>query len=173
MVDFRNPKADKSILLDVGKRMRTQTLFWETSLPERRDKYPPLYTLAREDRHGLPSAYNIYISSTDETDAAMRLVGSLLHWNRLLALSWFREGDGRFEGVKQWREEMRARDLSLAKRVLIAAATDGDIGAAKKLYDENKPSKTRTASESKSRRTSRPVDDSTHKIAQLYDRIKK
>jgi len=114
-VDFSKPTADHSVLVDDRGVRRTQTLFWEMSQAPMRKRYPPLYTLARYPRHGLPSAFQIYIDSVDEADAARKLVGSVLHWDKLCSLKWFVEGHDNFEGINQWREEMRKRDQTAAK----------------------------------------------------------
>lgn len=53
------------------------------------------YTLRTRDRERdgrkVISAYQVYMQSVDEYDAAMRLVGSLEHWRKLCSLKWFME----------------------------------------------------------------------------------
>ena len=70
---------DKAVLIDQRGLMRTETLFYEMSDNARREKYPPIYTMREDHNHGCISAYEVYMSSVDEYDAAMRLVGSMRH----------------------------------------------------------------------------------------------
>lgn len=171
MYDFRYDGVDASVLLDVRGAQRTQSLFWEMSDPASRKKYPPLYVLSRHSKHGLPSAYEIFMNSVDETEAALRMVGSLTHWRKLTSLKWFREGDGlMFEGVDQWRLDMQARDNSLAKSVILQQVKEGDLQAAKKLYDETKTPK---AKRTKKASTPDAVSEEDTKITSLHKRISK
>jgi hypothetical protein len=41
------------------------------------------------------------------------------------------------EGLKQWREDMKARDATRAKSQLMAMAAAGNVPAARKLYEES------------------------------------
>jgi len=139
---FLDKEADLSILLDSGGRARTASLFEESIAPVTvAAGLKPLYTLSnRETKSGLPSAYLIYMSSIDEFDAALRLVGSLTHWRKLCKCKWFAEGklEGpgrRFDGISIWREDMRMRDASMAKRVLLEAAKNGDVASSRKILD--------------------------------------
>lgn len=89
----------------------------------------------RDDREVI-SAYRIYMESVDEYDAAMRIVGSLEHWRKLCSLKWFMDGiPGRAEGLKQWRKDMKARDASTAKKLLMAKASEGNVQAARYLHE--------------------------------------
>ena len=132
---YTSEAADRSLLRDGRGNLRTRSLFWETSDKEMAEKYPPLYTLKEQECNGSPSAYQIYMSSVDEYDAAMKLVGSLKHWRRLAATSWFMDGVKNVDGLRQWREDMKLRDASTAKRAVISAVSDGDMASARKLLD--------------------------------------
>jgi hypothetical protein len=133
---FKYPACDKGILVDDLRRMRTANLFLESSPRSERE---PLYSLRTMETNGFPSAYQIYMTSIDEYDAALRLVGSLRHWRKLLGCKWFLNGDVArgYEGLIQWREDMRMRDTSLGKGVLIKRAIDGDTSAARKILDSS------------------------------------
>ena len=122
-------------LIDKAGRCRTESLFTEVIQPNSRKKYDPLYSLKCHDSRGLPSAYLIYMASIDETDAAMKLVGSLHHWRKLTKLKWFmkgRPGTG-YEGLDSWREDMALRDQSESKRVLIQLCKEDNVTAARAL----------------------------------------
>jgi hypothetical protein len=113
----------------------TEGLFAETISENTRANRDPVYSLREDDIKGYPSAYQIYMNSIDEVEAAYKLVGSLYHWNKLLELDWFLEGIPQlsFTGVKQWREDLRQRDQMIAKAVIFTAAKAGDVSAARAL----------------------------------------
>lgn len=80
---------------------------------------------------------SVYLDSVDEYDAAMRLVGSWKHWQKLCSLKWFLEGLPQFnwEGLESLRATVQARDRSLARRKLLEAAADGNVTAAKSILE--------------------------------------
>lgn len=123
-------------LVDVRGVYRTESLFKETIRPIVAESYDPVYTIKEKDNE-YPSMYRIYMESVDEYDAAMKLVGSMAHWEKLCALKWFKTGrtEVGFRGLDAWREDMRQRDLSYAKAKLKKAADNGDITATRKLHD--------------------------------------
>ena len=157
---FSDPSADRCVLKDGRGVIKTRSLFLEAQPYKLREKYPPLYSLTEEEREGLPSAYQIYMHSTDEYDAAMKLVGSLRHWRKLLDSEWFMEGiEGTmFEGLNQWREDMMLRDASRSKKQLQAAAAQGDTASARKLLDTATP-KQQKAPVGRPKEEKPPVDD--------------
>lgn len=138
---FKDPEADQSDLLDVRGVRKTETLFLESISTASKANYEPLYTLREQEKQGKPSAYQIYMHSIDEADAALKLVGSLAHWRKLLTLKWFREGSEAMghEGIEQWREDMRARDATRAKEVLLRLAREGNVTAANSLAKMSAP----------------------------------
>jgi hypothetical protein len=131
---FSDITSDKSDLRDVRGHPRTKSLFIDhkpdTSLNE------TYYTLREYEREGYPSAYIIYMTSVDEADAAMKLVGNISHWEKLCKAKWFLEGCSPVghRGLKSWRRDMAARDESTAKRSLIQEAEMGNVTAAKALH---------------------------------------
>jgi hypothetical protein len=133
---YQDPLCDKSVLLDARGARRTQSLFVDTN---HKDKYEPLYTMRESDHKGFISAYQIYMHSTDEYEAAMKLVGSMDHWKKLCSLKWFTEGGVGFSGVKQWRRDVINRDKSYAKKALIEQVRlFKDSAAATKLQNWSK-----------------------------------
>lgn len=123
-----------------GRRL-TQELFYEFNNPD------APYTLRNEDHTAksgktYTSVYQIYMNSADEFDAAMKIVGSMDHW-RLLTESndWFMNGKDmggyKLDGLKQWREDMRMRDESLAKSQLLDEAQSGNVTAMKYLHEQS------------------------------------
>jgi len=145
---FNDPEIDTSALKDGRGQQRTESLFHEVIQPSSRLKYEPLYSLRDYEHKGYPSAYLIYMNSIDERDAALKLVGSMSHWRKLCACEWFLEGriEVQFEGLEQWREDMIARDATLAKEVLMKNTSQGNVTAAKALHQTSKDEANNVAS---------------------------
>jgi hypothetical protein len=129
---FKN-SSDLSELRDSRGVQRTESLFVEVS--QTKDKYEPLYSLKSWNSRGYPSAYLIYMGCVDETEAALKLVGSLSHWRKLCKLRWFLKGrpEHGFEGLESWRQDMADRDASEAKRVILQECRNGNVTAARAL----------------------------------------
>jgi len=131
---FMDITSDKTDLRDVRGHWRTKSMFIDhkpdTSLNE------TFYTLREYEREGYPSAYIIYMTSVDEADAAMKLVGNMSHWEKICKAKWFMEGYSPVghRGLESWRRDMAARDETSAKRSLIQEAEMGNVTAAKALH---------------------------------------
>lgn len=125
------------VLYDEQGRFLVRGIFWELSNPDRRQVYPPSYTLKVEDAHGLPSAYNLYMNSVDEYEAAIKIAGNMNNWRKLCNCAWFMEGMVEYghDGLRQWRLDMEARDKSIAKKQLQEKALEGSVQAMTKLYN--------------------------------------
>jgi hypothetical protein len=123
--------------VDSMNRPRTESLFVEMISPQVAEKYAPVYTMREKARHGCPSAYEIYMDSANEYEAAMKLVGSMRHWRRLCGLKWFMEGDDEkaFDGVKQWREDKALKDQAEQIKLLREQAEGGSVTAQKILLE--------------------------------------
>lgn len=127
------PYYTKEALLSKYNKPLTAALFverqevWKESQEER--GIEPLYSLGELERDGKPSAYQIYMNSVDEFEAAMKLVGSLYHWQALCSKDWF------MQELRQWREHMALRDYSFAKRAILKDVKGGDGPAARKLLE--------------------------------------
>jgi len=115
-------------------------LFRELSTPAMRKKYPPMFTLKPYEYKGLPSAYQIYMDSIDEFDAATKLVPNLKVWDQLKNASWFLNGDPAhsFDGLVSWRRHMKDRDASKARAALFDKIDKGDVTAAKAILADTK-----------------------------------
>lgn len=120
----------------------TQGLFYEFNNPD------APYTLRTEDytaRSGKTyrSIYQIFMDAVDEYEAAELILGSQEHWRKLCKQDWFLNGKvigagdtaRRMDGLLQWREDKKAKDASLAKKLLIQEAENGSVSAQKILYD--------------------------------------
>ncbi len=141
-VGFSEQGCDRSILKDTRGVKRTRTLFLEAIEWEQvQGGYEPLYTLCPDEKKGLPSAYQVFINSTTEEEAALKLVGSLPHWRFLLQKEWFLLGDPSnipgFEGVEVWRADMRDLKKARTIRLLEKQANMGNVAAMKQLLIES------------------------------------
>lgn len=133
---FASNGSDLTPLFDSQNRMKTKMLFLESFDKEFYDKgESPIYTLRNRTYKGLPSAYQIYMHSVDEYDAAIKLVGSMAHWRRLIQAPWFLNGTQIYghEGLVTWRADKKAADESFAKNILRKEAAKGNVNAAKAL----------------------------------------
>ena len=130
-----SPVEDREEMKDVRGVYRTESLFVEVIQPSSRGKYKPLYSLKEAGNKGLPSIYQIWMTSIDEADAAMRILGSLQHWKKLCSLKWFITGrpEHGFSGLNSWREDMASRDRTLAKQSLLKQCEEGNVSAARAL----------------------------------------
>lgn len=136
---FRDPEKDQSVLIGRNNVLLTAALFveradqWADIKAQRKAEgkwdHEPIYTLGEHEVEGVLSAYQIYMNSVDEFDAALKLVGSVFHWQELCKKDWF------LEQVNQWREHMALRDFSLAKMTTLQEAATGDGAAARHLLN--------------------------------------
>jgi len=138
--------VDEDRLYDNRNCFMTQGIFFETSLPDLRRRHPPSYTLKLKPYHfngeKLPSAYQIYMESVDEYEAAIKLVGNMSNWERLTRTNWFTKGRvspaPTHLGLDTWREHKKQKDVSAALEVLKAKSEEGDTNATKALLAEYK-----------------------------------
>ena len=91
-------------LKDNQGRFRTQSLFWESRHPD----MAPVFTKKKQEHHGCISMYEKYMEIGDPTEyqAAIKLLGSWDHWQKLCQLPWF------MEMLSEWREELKVRMAS-------------------------------------------------------------
>lgn len=136
---FTDPALDRKVLVGRNNKLLTAALFlersnqWADVTEQRRQEgkwdHEPIYTLSETEQEGLPSAYQIYMHSVDEYEAAKKLFGSIFHWQELCKKKWF------MEYVVQWREHMALRDFSVAKGTTLREALSGDGPAARHLLN--------------------------------------
>ena len=115
-------------------------MFRELSTPAMRKKYPPIFTLKPFPYKGLPSAYQVFMGSIDEYEAALKIVPNMKTWDQLKEASWFLNGDvaHSFEGLAVWRDHMKQRDASAAREALMTKMQSGDVTAAKAILADTK-----------------------------------
>jgi len=134
--------------------------------------FEPIYTMKShtvvKDGKEYPSAYQVYMNSVDEYDAAMKLVGSMAHWKTLTECEWFMRGGapGIPLGLESWRDAMKQRDASAAKEALLAAQADGNVAASKYLHEQS----TKIKSPVKKKKDSTPSLPAESSVVQLMQK---
>lgn len=113
---------------------RTESLFLEQWRPI--DSARPVYTLQRDDREDprvpgsiLPSFQRRYIELGDPSSykAALDLLGSWQHWQKLAKTPWFQPH------LRLWNEEIVAQMKSKGVETFVRSADRGDLKAAEWL----------------------------------------
>lgn len=120
-------KADPKQFRGENGQYLTQGLFYEFRFQSSNET--PMYNLGEFDYKDCKSMYKIYIACDSEYEAAMKLLGSWKHWEKLADCGWFKEH------IDKWREEREIREAALSKKVLIEQTEEGNITAAKALHD--------------------------------------
>lgn len=139
-------------LIDDRGVMRTDSLFYERLNKRQRDKGVEAVWTLREyprviDGKVYPSLYQEYMKCVDDYDAGTSLLGSSAHWKKLKDIKWFAEGHksiGGHRGYNSWPEDMFMRDASLAKKILIEKAKEGNTSSAVALASLLKAERTPT-----------------------------
>jgi len=104
----------------------TQALFYEFRHQSTSSVKPP-YNLKDKDWKGTKSMYLLYMEYDTEYDAALALLGSWPHWEKLCKTKWFAQHK------EKWDAERKLRDESLARKTLLEQAKDGNVTAAKAI----------------------------------------
>ena len=135
------PDSDTSILYNDNNSIRGD-IFLEINTNNQVGD--ALYTMHERPRHGLPSAYMIYMLSESEYEAAIKLVGSWTIWERYCKNKYFMQGPARstnWSGLEKWREEKVIQQEAKARAQLVEQAEGGNVQAIKALFEEHKVSK--------------------------------
>jgi hypothetical protein len=127
-------KADNGIQL-------TQGLFYEFNKPD------APYTLRSEDyvsKKGIEykSVSALYRDCNSEYEAAIKIVESWEHWKKLCSLDWFVKGHEtsaglKYQGLDNWKEEQELRKKSVSETVLMDEVVNGNVTAAKFIYEQH------------------------------------
>lgn len=113
-----------------------QSMFLEFPTTAKGD-FHVLWTTKGHEVNGYPSAYKVYMESTDEYEAGIKIAGSYLNWQILARENtWFYR-----EHLPIWRQHMAMRDASLAKKKIIENTKAGQTTAANSLKVWDKETK--------------------------------
>jgi len=120
----------------------TRDLFYEWNNPDApyslRDTGKEACYVARSGKKYLSLPY-IFRNEESEYDCALEVVGSWQHWKKLKGLDWFMTGKvngSEYTGLNDWKAEKELAQQSKASAVLMKAIEEGDVGAAKFVYDK-------------------------------------
>lgn len=135
MAHLRPRRGDK-LPIDPALVGTTQALFYEHRFASSCPATAP-YTLSSDDVVGTDgteykSMYLIFMECNTEYEAAIKLLGSWKHWEKLCKAKWFKDY------VESWREEMALRAAALGYEKLIYLTQANNVTAAKALVTEAK-----------------------------------
>jgi hypothetical protein len=157
-------KADNGIQL-------TQGLFYEFNKPD------APYTLRSEDyvsKKGIEykSVSALYRDCNSEYEAAILIVESWEHWKKLCSLDWFVKGHEttaglRYQGLDAWKEEQELRKKSESETMLMAMIKEGNVSAAKFIYEQQGKQSTKGRPETKKPRVKQS------NVESLYAKVKR
>ena len=154
----------------------TQELFYEHNKPDApfsmRDANDSEGNYVSRSGKKYRSVPFIFRGSVDEYDAAMKILGSWEHWQKLCGLKWFVEGNVNNNGVSglaTWREEMRLRDESRAKSILMEQADGGNVTAARYLHETSRKGKVGRPEKTKAKKAVSSVSS----IGSIFKEIEK
>lgn len=105
----------------------TQALFQEWEYVSTvRDVQSPFTMLSyHKPEKGYLSLYLLYMEYDSEYEAAIGILGSWQHWEKLCKCKWFKPLRDR------WEEERKTADAAIAKKTLLEEARAGNVAAAK------------------------------------------
>lgn len=106
---------------------KTQALFYEHRHQTKMKVEDIPYNLKTKDWEGTKSMYLIYMEYETEYEAAIALLGSWPHWEKLCKTRWFAQHK------EKWDAERKLRDESLARKTLLKQAKEGNVTAAKAI----------------------------------------
>ena len=141
----------------------TQALFYEFRFQTKNFDAP--YTMKENDYKGHKSIYKIYMDCDSEYEAALKILNSWKHWEILCESPWF------LKELEKWRQEREIREAALGKAVLIREAENGNVPAARVLYEQvskrkaGRPTKDEVTAEKKKQAA---IDS---KVSSIIDRM--
>jgi hypothetical protein len=141
----------------------TKALFLEYNF---NSKIDPVYTLKEYDHRGCLSMYKIYIECGSEYEAAIKLLGSWSHWNKLLKAQWF------FKHVEKWREERILKEAAVGRATLMEKAKEGSVSAAKELLSfEKMKDKVSLPEKKKEALKKQKMEEADKKVVSMLERV--
>ena len=123
--------APKEKLKGESGHYKTSGLFYD----KRYDSEDAPFTLKEQDHNGLIAPKPHYVAAATEYEAALTILGSWAHWCFLKKSKWFSPI------ADSWEQERLLREETEAKKILIEEAENGNVTAAKAIYDQGKQSK--------------------------------
>ena len=114
----------------------------------------------------------MYTECSSEYEAAILIVESWTHWKKLCSLDWFVNGYETSSGLKygglvEWKEEQELRKKSESETMLMTMIKEGNVTAAKFIYEQQGKQTTKGRPETKKPRAK------VSNVESLYARVKK
>ena len=138
----------------------TAALFWEHRHQTRANKRGkrPLFNMSMKDHDDTLSFPQLYFQCDSDYEAAMVILGSFDHWQRLCKSKWFAEK------LVLWQQEKALRDVAHGRAKIRELADNGNLAACKFLaaggLDEKpKAEKEKPKPEPKPEPTATPEED--------------
>ena len=105
----------------------TMALFWEMrhKCHAKKRGLVAVYNMSMKDHDDTLSFPQLYFQCESDYEAAMVLLGSWKHWEKLTGTTWFAEKLG------QWKEEKVQRDKAHARAKIKELANSGNLSACK------------------------------------------
>lgn len=129
------PRQGKDLPIDQRLSMLTCALFFEWRHNSSCEVTPPFCLKPYDwENNGVlyKSMYLLFMQYDTEYAAAMGILGSWPHWQKLRECKWFKKE------LNKWLDEMRLRDEALAKEKLVELTKANNVTAAKTLLSESK-----------------------------------
>ncbi len=145
-------------------RWLTKSLFIEQD--HNADLGQALFTLADEDRQGVPSMYRLYMEMRDPSEYyfSKKYLGGWDHWERLSKSPWFKPY------IESWRKELEALIRAEALNEIIRIAKDPSH---KSSYEANKILLRDKSQPKRGRPSKDEVTKEATRIASEEDRVQK
>lgn len=141
----------------------TQALFYEFRHQTTSTVKPP-YTLKEHDWEGSVSMYQLYMQYDTEYEAAIAILGSWSHWNKLCERSWFTKHKDK------WDAEKQVKIKAMAEQQLIRAAEEGNVPAARYLHEGKKPQPARKRGRPTNHE--KPARDTSEELERMSSRLR-
>ena len=107
----------------------TMALFWELrhKCHAKTRGITPVFNMSMRDHDDTLSFPQLYFQCESDYEAAMVILGSWTHWERLCRSEWFAEK------LAEWQEEKAERDKAFARAKIKELANNGNLAACKYL----------------------------------------
>ena len=130
------PRTGKDLPIDQRLVGTTQALFYEfrhqtTSIVEAPYCLKPYDFIVGDVNYR--SMYLIYMTCDSEYEAAIKLVGSYPHWQKLTEAAWFKKH------LATWNAEITLREDAIARSKLVQLTQKGNVTAARTMLTTSKP----------------------------------
>jgi len=153
----------QSNLIGGNGHKRLTSLFVEfVDMYDNREHLVPIFTFSKVPADGLVSFTNVYLSCDTEYEACQKLLGDWEHWKAL----W--ESARLKPYIEQLREEAALIKEARNIKILMKAAEEGSVPAAKLLLDMNKKKPVGRPAE----REQKAKEAHSAKVTSLVNRLK-